>query len=371
MNPRYKTSKSLVSVILPFYRPGAILETAVKSIVNQSFTKWELILVNNNACEISSAIANKWSRTDNRIRVIEEPVQSVASAMNTGLRHATTDLVARMDADDISLPLRLQRQVEYMNMNPETGAVATQTIFRTSIKRSKGFSLYVDWQNSLVTHSEHYLAQFIESPLAQPTIMFRKELIDLYGYYDTGNMPEDYELWLRWFEKGVRFYKIPESLVQWNDHYGRLTRTHSDYSEIAFQNIRYEYLARWLKKNIPGITNQSNNIEIQSPGKPGNRADAGREEALSNDKQIIVCGSSKNIIRKAAHLEKLGVKIHAFTDVRKPANSQTLFIPYRELTDSRKYFILNLISKRGVGNAIRDHFTKLGFIEGRDMLLAG
>ncbi len=57
LNSPDKTSKNLVSVILPFYRPGAKLESAIKSIINQSFTSWELILVNNNACEISSAIA--------------------------------------------------------------------------------------------------------------------------------------------------------------------------------------------------------------------------------------------------------------------------------------------------------------------------
>ncbi len=340
-NTPFKTTKQMVSVILPFYRPGMKLEDAIESIVNQSFTDWELILVNNNACEISSAIAYKWSETDQRVRVITEPVQSVAHAMNTGLRHAWADLVARMDADDISLPGRLKKQVEYMTNNPGTGAVATQTIFSTDIKKSKGFSLYADWQNSLITHREHYLAQFVESPLAQPTIMFRKELIDLYGYYNTENLPEDYELWLRWFEQGVRFYKIPETLVRWNDHSERLTRTNSNYSADAFLHVRYKYLARWLKKNI-------------TPGK-----------------NIIVCGSSKNIIRKAENLAALGIRIFGFTDVKPKSSPDLNIVPYQDLTDPKKYFILNLISKRGVGQDIRRHFKKLGFTEGKDFLLAG
>ena len=336
-----KISGPLVSVILPFHRAGKKLDEAILSIVNQTFGDWELVLVNNNACEASCGIAKRWTKTDRRIILVNEPVQSVACAMNTGIRQARADLIARMDADDISLPDRLQKQVEHMSQHPSTGALATQSIFKSEIANSKGFSLYADWQNSLITHREHYLAQFVESPLAQPTIMFRKELIDLYGYYNTENLPEDYELWLRWFEQGVRFYKIPETLVQWNDHSERLTRTNSNYSADAFLHVRYKYLSRWLKKNI-------------TPGK-----------------KIIVCGSSKNIIRKAEHLAALGIRIFGFTDVKPKSSPDLNIIPYQELTNPKKYFILNLISKRGVGQAIRRHFKKLGFTEGKDFLLAG
>ncbi len=336
-----KTYRPGVSVILPFSCPGSKLEDAIRSIIKQDFRDWELILINNNACEISAAVADWYTKADHRIKQIYEPVQSVAHAMNTGLCHAKSDLVARMDADDISLPERLHKQVAYMVANPETGAVATQTIFNSDIGNSEGFSIYVEWQNSIITHREHYLSRFIESPLAQPTIMFRKELINLYGYYNTGNMPEDYELWLRWFEKGVRFYKIPRPLLQWNDHSERLTRTHKNYSIDAFLNIRYEYLARWLNNNIV------------------------------DEKKIIVCGTSKNIIRKAKQLSELAVNIYGFTDVRPIATPSVNFIPHRELTDPKKYFILNLISKRGVGKAIKDHFGALGFVEGRDFILAG
>ncbi len=336
-----KISRPLVSVILPFHRAGNKLNEAILSIVNQTFGDWELVLVNNNACETSCTIAKRWAKTDRRIILVNEPVQSVACAMNTGIRQARADFIARMDADDISLPDRLQKQVEHMSQHPSTGALATQSIFRSEIANSKGFYLYVQWQNGIITHEDHYLNRFIESPLAQPTIMFRKELIDLYGYYNTGNLPEDYELWLRWFEQGVRFYKIPETLVQWNDHSERLTRTNSDYSIDAFRHIRYKYLARWLNSNI------------------------------ADEKKIIVCGSSKNIIRKAEHLAALGVTVGGFTDVKKTSGTRISFISHNELTDPKKYFILNLISKRGVGQAIRRHFKNLGYAEGKDFLLAG
>lgn len=331
----------LVTVIIPFYKPGTKLDDAVKSIIEQTFSNWELILVNNNACEISTSIANKWCLNDNRIKTIHEPVQSVAHAMNTGIRNANADLIARLDADDISFPTRLQKQLEYMVRHPETGVVSTQTAFASEIERSRGFALFVDWQNRILTHEDHSLARFVESPVAQPTILFRKKLISLYGYYDTGNVPEDYELWLRWLEKGVIFHKIPEPLVQWNDHTERLTRTHPNYSEDAFMAVRYEYLARWIRANV------------------------------ESNKKIIICGSSSNIKRKAERLSVLGLRIEGFTDVKPPGTGLTGFIPYAELQDPSRYFILNLISKRGVGSSIRNHFGRLGFIEGKDLILAG
>lgn len=335
------TSKPAVSVILPFYRPGISLESAIRSITGQTFSDWELILVNNNACPASSSIAEKWSRADNRIRIVYEPVQSVAAAMNSGLRNARAGLVARMDADDISMPDRLRKQAGFLDTNPDTGAVASQTVFSSVIGNSRGFSLYVEWQNKLISHEEHYLARFVESPLAQPTIMFRKELIDRYGYYNTGDLPEDYEMWLRWFEKGVRFYKIPEPLVQWNDHGERLTRTHKNYSAESFLKVRYQYLARWINGNV-------------SPGK-----------------KIVVCGSSSNIAGKAQRLSEMGVNIWGFTDVCEYTGKRLNFIPCEKLGRPEEFFILNLISKRGVGDEIKKHFEKLGFADCRDLILAG
>lgn len=364
-------TKPGVSVILPFFRPGRKLEDAIKSITDQTFPDWELILVNNNACEVSSSIARRWKERDQRIKIFHETVQSVASAMNRGLRHARADLIARMDADDISLPLRLQKQVDHMSRHRQIGAVASQSIFNTDVVKSKGFSLYVDWQNRLITHEEHFLSRFVESPLAQPTIMFRKKLIDLYGCYNTGDLPEDYELWLRWFEKGVRFYKIPEPLVQWNDHSERLTRTHTNYSPDSFMRIRYEYLARWLRKHIAVENTGTGKKEMLTNEKIREDTNPAEEQPEISRKKIIVCGSSRNITRKAKILSDLGVKIFGFTDVITSNRPDINFIPYSKLTDPKKYFILNLISKRGVGNAIRDHFLGLGFVEGRDLLLAG
>jgi hypothetical protein len=180
-------------------------------------------------------------------------------------------MIARMDADDSSHPQRLVRQVQYLDDHPDTGAVATQTSFRSSLDKNEGYGLFVDWQNSIIESEEHFLYRFIESPVAHPTMCFRKSLVERFGSYNTGPVPEDYELWLRWMDNGVRIYKIPERLHRWNDHPGRLSRNHDNYSREAFFTVKCRYLARWMLRELPP------------------------------EKKIIVCGSSK-IGRKRAQL---------------------------------------------------------------------
>lgn len=330
-----------VSVILPFYKNGVELDAAISSIAGQSFSGWELLLVNNNASDEACRIAEQWIKADQRIKIVFEPMQGIAFALNAGLKHATSGLIARMDADDLSYPGRLKLQVDFLNQHPGIDVIATQTDFASTLPKSEGYELFIRWQNSIISPEEHMLSRFIESPLAHPTVMFRKKLIEEYGFYDTGEVPEDYELWLRWMDRGVRFHKIPAPLVQWNDHSRRLSRNHENYSKEAFFTVKCKYMAAWIKREI------------------------------DPHKKIVICGSSKIIRKRADLLAGFGVDIFGYTDVKPSRNRNINFIPYTQLTDPEKWLIINFISKRGVGKAIRTHFQKLGFADGRDFIAGG
>lgn len=206
--PRFTNTPHL-TILLPFYQAGAEMDLAVSSLVEQSFSDWKLILVSNNGSITGLDIARKWMAKDERIIMVEEPQQGIAYALNQGLRYADTPYIARMDADDISFSERLLRQVDYLDCHPDIDVVSCQTEYQSHIPGSKRYSLFVDGQNAIISPDDHAREQFVESPIAHPTVIFRKELIDRYGSYDTGEVPEDYELWLRWMDQGVRLYKIP------------------------------------------------------------------------------------------------------------------------------------------------------------------
>ncbi len=331
----------LVSVILPFYNAKHTLTRAIESIIAQTFSDWELLLINNNSDRESVLIAEKFASEDVKIQLYNEPNQGIAFAINTGLRNAKGRLISRMDADDISYKSRLQKQAKFLQEHHRIDVVSCQADFHSDCNKSTGFELFVQWQNQILTPEDHFLNRFIESPLAHPTIMFRKRLIEQYGYYLTDSVPEDYELWLRWMSHGVHFQKIAEPLLLWNDHSHRLSRTHNNYSEEAFHHIRGLYLSQWIMENV------------------------------DNSRKIVICGSSINIRRKSALLEKYGVSPFGFTDVKEPGAGSLNFIPLSQINKPENWFLVSFISKRGVGRSIRKYFSKLGFQEGRDFILAG
>lgn len=333
-------TQSQVTVLLPFFEVGEEFELAIESIVQQTFSNWELVLISNNGNQQGLEMAEKWVRADSRIKLVEETEQGIAHALNAGLNYCSSPYVARMDADDISHPDRLSIQLAFLESNPGIDVVSSQTSFESSMPGSEGFSIFVDWQNSVITQQEHDLYRFIESPLAHPSILFRKKLIDAYGPYSTQAVPEDYELWLRWMDQGVKFYKIPQSLLKWSDHANRLTRTHENYSREAFYQVKCNYLAKWIERQVPA------------------------------EKNILVCGSSRIGRKRAAMLQDNGVPIYGFTDVKKRPNREVNFIRINDITEPGPWFLINFIARRGVGQAIRTHFEALGFREGVDFILA-
>jgi hypothetical protein len=140
-------------------------------------------------------------------------------------------------------------------------------------------------------------------------------------------------------DAGVRFAKLPEELLTWNDHAERLSRTHPNYSVDAFFSTKVKWLAKWLKRGL-------------------------------NGRPVIVAGTSGLCRERAALLEAEGVRVQAFTDVQARVVPGYAFIPHLELPTPGKAFIVSFISQRGTGDRIAEYFRGLGLAEGVDFILA-
>lgn len=328
-----------VSVLLPFHNAGAHLHPAISSIVQQTFADLELTLIDNGSTDDGPRIASAWAARDARIRLLHEPRTGIAHALNSGLAHAQGAYIARMDADDVSHPERLAKQVAHLDSHPGIGVLGTRTTFASTMPESRGMQAFVNWQNALVTPYDHYVKRFVDAPLAHPTVIFRRELVEQYGGYDTGPLPEDHELWLRWMDAGVRFAKLPEDLLTWNDHAQRLSRTHPHYSVDAFFTIKAKWLAHWMKRKLDG-------------------------------RPVIIAGTSELCRERAAKLEAEDVAIHAFTDVRQRDVPGHTFIPHDRLPPAGEAFVVSFISQRGTGDKIAAFLEGRGLAEGVDFVLA-
>ncbi len=324
---------------MPYHNAASTIEAAIESMIRQSFADLELILIDNASTDESRAIMKEWIRRDHRLRSVEEPRIGIAFALNTGLLHAKGDLIARMDADDISLPDRIEKQVAFMDRNPDIGVLGTRTQFRSTVNKNSGMQWFVQWQNKILSTGDHFIKRFIDVPLAHPTVMFRKSLIAEFGGYSTDPLPEDHELWLRWMDAGVRFAKLPEELLIWNDHADRLSRNHPNYSVHSFYRTKVKWLAKWL-------------------------------DQILNGRDLIIAGTSTMCRERAALLENEGIRIHAFTDVRFREVPCYRFIEHDQLPPKGEAFIVSFISQRGTGDRIAAYFNSIGLFEGEDFILA-
>jgi glycosyltransferase involved in cell wall biosynthesis len=204
----------VVSVVMPVLNPHPVyFREAVQSVLAQTFTDFELVIV-----EDPSAVSGKEliaDLVDPRIRHIVNPARtSLVDQRNQGLHAARADIVALLDADDVALPARLQKQLDYLRRHPEVDVLGSQLFIIDQDGKQVGMRSYPLSHELIVQTMSSYNA------LAQPSVMCRKRvLLDAGGYqYRTYPVNEDYELWSRLLARGVRFANHSETLLRYRTH---------------------------------------------------------------------------------------------------------------------------------------------------------
>lgn len=181
----------LVSILMPVYNGAKYLADAIESILNQSLTNYELIIINDGSTDETSAILDHYS--DSRIiYVTHQHNQGLVKTLNQGLRLARGYYIARMDADDISLPKRLERQVQFLEQHPHIGILGTQVMYIDPQGRPLSRSFNPTQPHLLPWHL------LFSNCISHPSVMVRRAIYDhLDGYNLVSLHVEDYDLWLR------------------------------------------------------------------------------------------------------------------------------------------------------------------------------
>jgi len=236
-----------VSVLLPFRDAAQTLAAAVESIQAQTLAQWELILFDDGSQDYSRQIASHFAAHDARIRVIHSDHVGIVQALHRAADEASGPLFARMDADDIAAPGRLEKQAALMSDRPDAAICGTQVTIAGSAVGS-GRCRYETWVNALVTHEAIVRELFVECPLPHPTFMMRRDAYYSVGGYQDLGWAEDYDLCMRFFLAGLRFGKVPEPLLEWADTPGRLSMTDPRYSPASFRALKRHYLRQTYLK---------------------------------------------------------------------------------------------------------------------------
>ena len=228
-----------------------------------------------------------------------------------------------------------------LQANPGTAVVGSLVKAFSEDGVREGYHLYVKWLNSLVTNEEIRREMFVESPIANPSMMIRKSWMDKMGGYQDHGWPEDYDLLLRLYTAGATFAKVPNVLLEWRDHPNRITRTDSRYSVTNFLKAKAHYLA---------------------------------DGPLRGRDSVIIWGAGMMGRRLGKHLGVLNLPLRAYVDIDpkkigRQRRGLPIIAPEELMVNWNQYknpVILAAVGARHARGLIRKRLMGFGLVEGVD-----
>ncbi|NNU34510.1 glycosyltransferase [Mucilaginibacter sp. S1162] len=202
------TATPSITVLMPAYNAAKYIAEAITSVLQQTYTDFELLIVNDGSTDETVAIIDSFK--DDRIVLISQSNKGVAAALNTGLAHARAPYIARFDADDVCYPYRLEKQVRFLQDNPEYILVGSEAKYILE----NGEFLF-DFHCIAYSHEQIIDKLYFYCPFVHPAVMYKKQaVIDAGGYPTHAHNFEDYLLWANLAGSG-RLCNLTEPLIKY------------------------------------------------------------------------------------------------------------------------------------------------------------
>ncbi|HRK34140.1 MAG TPA: glycosyltransferase [Candidatus Hydrogenedentes bacterium] len=229
-----------ISVITPVYNNASYLPEALDSILGQTFSDFEFILVNDGSTDNSLEVLETYARRDPRIRISSRENRGYISALNEGLAMARSEFIARMDADDVALPGRFEKQMNYMNAHPECVVVGGRVL----LIDSDGMPL-----REMCTETEHEEIDAAHlagrgGTIVHPAMLARRAAIDAIGQYSNAYpWAEDLDFFLRLAEVG-KVANVPDIILRYRQHLSSIGYSKSELQQKSTVAVVRDTLVR-------------------------------------------------------------------------------------------------------------------------------
>jgi glycosyltransferase involved in cell wall biosynthesis len=232
-----------VSILTPFKNAEKYILATAESILAQTETDWEWILVNDHSEQNEEKLLEDLLRKDPRIRVFNNSGNGIIDALNTAFEQVKGMYVTRMDADDLMHVNKLKLFSDFLDQNDSTTIVTGKVhYFSEEYEVSEAFRKYESWLNSQVEKANFYSEIYRECTLASGNWMMYTETLHSIGGFKSLNYPEDYDLLFRWYENNLAIKGIDVVTHLWREHSERTSRTHTHYAQEAFFELKVKRL---------------------------------------------------------------------------------------------------------------------------------
>ncbi len=243
-----------ISVLMPVYNCENYVSDAIESILNQTYTNFEFIIINDGSHDSTSEIINKYAKVDSRIKIINHSEnKGLIYSLNEGIDIAKGEYIARMDADDISLTDRFQKQIAYLDENKDVGLLGGA---------GQNFG-----ENNKINYSPKYvdiIELLKDVSFYHPSVMIRKSILDKYNIKYNSNyyLVEDYELWTQLL-KYTKLRNLSDVLIKYRVHKDSESNRNKNLQEYNKMMIRKILLERisynsYYQKEIFNLVNNHN-----------------------------------------------------------------------------------------------------------------
>lgn len=231
-----------ISVLLPVFNGAKYIAEAMDSILAQTAGDFELIVVEGGSTDGTQEILRGYAAKDSRVKIITTDKIGIVESLNDGLRHAVGEWIARMDADDISLPNRFARQLDWLKT---TGADMAGSWFKVFGAGSDHVAKHPETDEAVKTQL------LFDVPFGHPTVMMRASLVrELGGYKRAGTEEvaacEDYDLWERGARAGWKMTNVQEVLLMYRQHPGQISaarNVHMKKGAMLVRRRRWDFVS--------------------------------------------------------------------------------------------------------------------------------
>ena len=232
-----------ISVIMSVYNGETYLREAIESVINQTFESWELIIINDCSTDSTGEILDEFAAKDERIKVHPNEVNlRLPTSLNKAISLCSGKYIARMDADDICLPDRLQKQYKFMEENQDVALSSCRFMtVKNGIYMSGGAGGRCD-NEALRT------MLLVANPILHPGVIAKAEVMKKFNYDTTLTCTEDLELWTRMAMENQKIEILPECLLIYRLHDKQITSTTLERQHVEVLKIQNKYYASLLQK---------------------------------------------------------------------------------------------------------------------------
>lgn len=328
------------SVLIPVFDAESTLGVALESVRRQTEKSWECIVVDDGSRDTSAEIAARFSERDARFRLVRIAHCGIVAALNRGLEACSGRYVARLDADDVMRNNRLALQRALLETRPELAGAGCHVRIFPRAGMQPGLYAYESWLCSIDSAERVRADAFIEMPIAHPTLVLRREILQRFSYRDCG-WPEDYDLVLRLLETGHDLGIVARKLVAWRDSAQRLSRVAPHCTLERITACKAQFLAR-------SLLDRTDQYLLWGYGDTGRNLSRALRELGKRPAHIV-----------ELHPGRIGQRI---AGARVIAPEELASVPRRPL----------IVSVAGAEprRLIRAHLNQIGFVETRDYLCA-